>query len=114
MLIAHAVMTANGPGVHPSPQQVPQGRTQVWMAEAPPVDFAVASSLDGTRIASGTYDAVWPVCLGRARFSGCRARSTPFTAAAPGLEVAGIIHKAMFERPLICEIECRPNALGGQ
>lgn len=32
----------------------------------------------------------------------------------PGVEVGGIIHKAMFERPLICEVACRPNALGGQ
>jgi hypothetical protein len=26
--------------VRPTPQQLPQGRTQVWMAEAPPVDLA--------------------------------------------------------------------------
>ena len=29
-------------------------------------------------------------------------------------EVGGIIHKALFERPLIRDASCRPNALAGQ
>ena len=37
-ILAHAVMTRQQNWrVHPTPQQLPRGRTQVWMAEAPPV-----------------------------------------------------------------------------
>jgi len=37
-ILAHAVMTRQQNWrVHPTAQQLPRGRTQVWMAEAPPV-----------------------------------------------------------------------------
>jgi len=37
-ILAHAVMTRQQNWrVHPTPQQLPRGRTQVWIAEAPPV-----------------------------------------------------------------------------
>jgi hypothetical protein len=40
-VLAHAVMTRQQAWrVHPTPQQLAQGRTQVWMADAPPVKLA--------------------------------------------------------------------------
>ena len=39
-VLAHAVMTRQQAWrIHPTPQQLPQGRTQVWMNDAPPVDL---------------------------------------------------------------------------
>ena len=39
-VLAHAMMTRQQAWrIHPTPQQLPQGRTQVWMNDAPPVDL---------------------------------------------------------------------------
>ena len=39
-ILAHAVMTRqHNWRVHPTAQQLPRGRTQAWMAEAPPVEL---------------------------------------------------------------------------
>lgn len=40
-VLAHTVMTRQQHWrIHPSPQQLSQGRTQVWIAEAPPVNLS--------------------------------------------------------------------------
>ena len=48
-VLAHAVMIRQQAWrIHPTPQQLIAGRTQVWMADAPSIDLAGLSSKSGT------------------------------------------------------------------
>jgi hypothetical protein len=54
-VLAHAVMTRQEAWrVHPTPQRLAAGRTQVWMADAPPVDLSALA--DDLRSGSATTD----------------------------------------------------------
>ena len=46
--------------------------------------------------------------------SGCQASPNSVHRRCPGFEVGGIIHKALFERPLLRDASRRLNALAGQ
>ena len=47
-VLTHAVMTRQQAWrIHPTPQQLSQGRTQVWMADAPQVDLAALAESIG-------------------------------------------------------------------
>jgi len=52
-ILAHAVMTQQNWRVHPTPEQLPQGRTRVWMAEAPRVEVRVLVGRASPKQANG-------------------------------------------------------------